>query len=87
MTPDSRSKGDHTTFKRNPITNEITNYKTWRVNPQNPKGFDSVKRFDGTGRPHTNPFTGEQLMPHVHDKTVPGGVRPPLSWEIPIRRY
>jgi len=22
-------------------------------------------------------------MPHVHDKTVPGGVRRPLPWEIP----
>ncbi|QAA31078.1 DNRLRE domain-containing protein [Clostridium manihotivorum] len=83
LKPDPSAQGDHTTFKRNPDTGEITNYETWRPNPKNPTGFDSAKRYDGTGSPHKNPVTGEELMPHVHDKTVPGGVRSPIPWEIP----
>ncbi len=41
------------------------------------------KRYDGVGKPHTNPVTEEQLMPYVHDKNVPGEVRKPEDWEIP----
>ncbi len=38
---------------------------------------------NGIGSPHTNPVTLEDLMPHVHDKTVPGKVRAPYPGEIP----
>ena len=53
------------------------------MNPQNPSGFQEVKGYDGIGTPHTNKTTGEKLMPHVHDKSVPGGVRAPETWEVP----
>ncbi|WP_185966816.1 hypothetical protein [Clostridium sp. HBUAS56017] len=45
--------------------------------------FDTKIRYDGTGKPHYNPVTEEELVPHVHDKTVPGRIRAPLSWEVP----
>ena len=87
LKPNIDAKGDHTTFKRNPETGEVTNYEIWKANPQNPKtGSDSQKRYDGTGKPHFNKVTKETLIPHVHDKTAPGGVRGPIPWEIPIRR-
>lgn len=44
-----------------------------------------VKRYDGTGEPHFNKVTKERLLPHVHDKTVPGDVRSPIPLEVPIR--
>ena len=34
------------------------------------------------GASHTNSVTGEDLMPHVHDKSVPGKVRSPRPEEI-----
>jgi len=83
LRPDPNAQGDHTTFKRNPDTGEVTNYETWRSNPKNPTGFDSAKRYDGIGDSHFNPVTQENLIPHVHDKTVPGKVRVPIPWEIP----
>lgn len=78
-------KGDHTTLKCDSNTGEVTNYETWKTNPKNPSGFDSLKRYDGTGEPHFNKATKERLLPHVHDKTVPGDVRAPMSWEIPLK--
>ena len=83
---DPSAQGAHSTFKRDTNTGEITNYKTWEPNSRNPNGFDPVKGYDGIGRPHTNSITEERLMPHIHDKTVPGGVRVPELWEIPFRR-
>ena len=83
LKPDPSAGGAHSTFKINSNTGEITNYKTWEPNPRNPNGFDLVKGYDGTGAPHINKITGEDMMPHIHDKTVPGGVRMPEQWEIP----
>ncbi|MDD4096360.1 MAG: polymorphic toxin type 24 domain-containing protein, partial [Oscillospiraceae bacterium] len=81
--PDKNAEGAHTVIKRDPKTGEITNYRTYEPNPQNPSGFDEVSGYDGVGGYHTNKVTGEQYMPHVHDKTVPGGVRSPRADEIP----
>lgn len=39
--------------------------------------------YDGIGSPHTNKVTGEDLMPHAHDPSVPRGVRVPYPDEIP----
>jgi hypothetical protein len=83
LKPDSRAEGPHTTFKRSPDTGKVTNYETWKPNPKNPTGFDSEKRYDGIGSPHYDPVTQEYLMPHIHDKTVPGKLRAPIPWEIP----
>lgn len=30
-----------------------------------------------------NKITKEALMPHVHDKNMPGGVRAPYPYEVP----
>lgn len=67
--PDLDAQGSHSVFKRDPNTGEITNYKTYEPNPKNPSGFDEVIGYDGVGKSHANPVTGEDLMPHVHDKT------------------
>jgi RHS repeat-associated protein len=75
--------GAHTGFKRDPKTGEITNYRTYEPNPKNPSGFDQVSGYDGVGHPHRNAVTREPLMPHVHDRSAPGGVRVPRSDEIP----
>lgn len=61
--PAPNAQDDHTTFKRNPKTGEVTNYKTWKTNPENPSGFDEKIGYDGIGKSHTNPITGEKLMP------------------------
>ena len=83
LKPNPNAQGAHSTFKRDPKTGKITNYKTWKPNPRNPKGFDEVKGYDGVGEPHFNKFTKRDYMPHIHDKTTPGGVREPQPWEIP----
>ena len=83
LRPDPNATGAHSTFKRDPVTGKITNYATYRVNPKNPTGFDEVIRYDGVGSPHRNKVTGEELMPHVHDKKAIGGLRGPEKWEIP----
>lgn len=83
ISPDLNATGDHSVFKTDPVTGKITNYRTYKVNPKNPTEFDEVKGYDGAGKPHKNPVTLESLMPHVHDKTVPGKVREPYPWEIP----
>jgi RHS repeat-associated protein len=81
--------GDHTSFKRD---NNGDVYKTqeFTQNPQNPKGFDPGKRFDGgaangqPGKPHYNKATGQSVeTPHINDPSIPGGVRAPRPDEIP----
>jgi hypothetical protein len=81
--PNSNADGAHSVFKTDPDTGKVTNYRTYEENPLNPSGFDEIKGYDGIGNPHTNKITGEDLMPHIHDKIVPGGVRTPKIWEIP----
>jgi len=84
LKPDPAAAGDHTTFKRDPATGRITHYETWTTNKKNPSGFDTQRRYHGTGEPHFNKATRVDVSsPHVHDKQTPGGVRPPLPWEIP----
>ena len=74
----------HSTFKTDTKTGKITNYETYESNPRNPNGVDKVKRYDGTGDSHYNKKTGEDIVsPHVHDPSVPGGVRKPYPDEIP----
>ena len=80
---DPNAQGAHSVYKRDPVTRKITNYRTYKPNPKSPSGFDEVLGYDGVGKPHVNKITGESLLPHVHDKTVPGGVRAPYPYEIP----
>ena len=86
LKPDTNAEGEHSTFKRDPSTGDITNTRSWKPNPKNPNGFDDEGGYDGVGQPHTNPVTGEELMPHVHDNNVSGGARKPIPWEIPTKR-
>ncbi len=53
------------------------------INPKNLSGFDEILGYDGIGKPHKNPVTGEYLMQHMHDDTVPGKVRIPNPNEVP----
>lgn len=83
LRPDPNAEGAHTTFKVDESGN-IRNYETYTTNPRNPTGFDTVKRVDFVGKPHTNKATGERIpVPHVVAKDIPGGVRPALPGEIP----
>lgn len=56
--PDTDAIGAHSTFKRDPVTDQITNYQTWEPNPKNPSGFDEALRYDGIGREEFNKITG-----------------------------
>lgn len=81
--PNPEAGGSHSVFKKDPVTGQTTNYKTYEPNSKNPSGFDEVLGYDGIGKAHVNKTNGEKLMPHIHDKTAPGGVRTPEQWEIP----
>ena len=48
----------------------------------NDLGYEVIG-YDGVGKAHQNSATGEDLIPHVHDKTVPGDLRKPNIDEIP----
>ena len=78
--------GPHSTFRRDPQTGKVTHYETKQpqTNPQNPNPWETVKRYDGTGKPHFNKSTQRYVpTPHVHDPSTPGEVRPATPDEIP----
>ncbi len=86
LMPNLDATGAHTVFRRDPLLKKVTHYETFRpqTNPFDPKPWESVVRFDGIGKGHTNKIL-QQLIetPHVHDPSYPGGVRAPYVWEIP----
>lgn len=86
LTPDSKAEGDHSTFRRDEDGN-VSHYAEWTPNDKNPTGFDQVKRVDtqhSNPHDHTNKVTNEDVpTPHVHDKSVPGGIRPATPDELP----
>jgi hypothetical protein len=78
--PDESADGDHSTIKRN-SDGKITNTSTYKKNPQNPSGFDEVKRVDIDGKSHFDKKTKTTVnTPHVHEG---GGVRPAKPQELP----
>jgi hypothetical protein len=86
--PDINAKGAHTVFRRDPINNKVSHYETFRpqTNYRNPNPWESVKRYDGPQHEHYhfNKITKERVYaPHMHDPYSPGGVRAPMTWEIP----
>lgn len=84
LKPDSSAYGyAHSTFKVDSVTGKIINYETYAPKLKNPTGVNFIKRYDGVINPHTNKVTGQQLMPHVHDKDAIGGIRTPNSNDIP----
>ena len=89
LKPDPLAIGEHTVFRRNPVTNGVTHYETFRLqtNPRNPNFWESVIRFDGNSlhpHAHYNKVLKQDIYtPHVHDPLAPGGVRIPKFLEIP----
>ena len=85
MQPHTEAIGPHSTFRRTP-EGHVSNHAQWQPSARNPSGFDEVKRVDVMGEPHKNKVSGELVAsPHVHDKAVPGSVRPAQADEIPAR--
>lgn len=83
--PNPEAEGDHRTFLEDFI-GRILKYATYMINKLNPLGFDEIKRVDLYGGKHFNKVTGESIStPHVHDNTVPGGIRNADGDEIPRR--
>lgn len=77
LRPDPNAEGPHATFKTN-ASGKVTGYAEWTPNPQNPSGFDPVKRVDTQyGNPHSH---GGVSTPHTHDSS---GVRSSWPWELP----
>ncbi|MFN2468450.1 MAG: RHS repeat-associated core domain-containing protein [Gaiellaceae bacterium] len=86
LVPDTRAGGPHSVFRRDPVSRRVTHYESYRPqrNPLDPRPWESVKRFDGVGRPHYNKIDRRYVPPpHVHDRRVRGGVRPARQWEVP----
>ncbi|WP_094018612.1 hypothetical protein [Paenibacillus rigui] len=58
MKYDPDATGEHSTYKRDPNTGEITNWQEWiKSDPRNPNPFSPGKRFDGQGAGHYNKQT------------------------------
>ncbi len=83
LEPNKDANGDHTTFIKD-LWGIILRYATYVVNVLNPNKFDEVKRVDLYGNKHFNKVSGENIpTPHVHEKNIPGEVRPANPDEIP----
>jgi hypothetical protein len=84
LKPDAKNAtGAHSTW-RTGADGSVTHHAEWAPNPQNPSGFDQVKRVDLQGDPHFNKVTGQDVpTPHTQGKDIPGGVRPARPDEIP----
>jgi RHS repeat-associated protein len=78
LEPSSETSGDHSSFKTDKDGN-ITNTATYKSNPQNPSGFDEVKRVDVKGKAHNGVNT-----PHVHEPKQQ--VRPARPDELPRQK-
>ena len=87
--PDSVATGSHSVFRRDPVTGRVTHYETFRpqTNSFDPKPWESVIRFDYSGREgvsHFNKVLDNWVYePHVHDPLSLGGIRPAEACEIP----
>ena len=81
LKPDSNAQGDHSTF-RTGSDGKTTNTATYKQNPQNPTGFDEVKRVDIQGSTHKNGAGQDVPTPHVHEKGVKYA-RPARPEELP----
>ena len=81
IAPDPNAQGPHTVIRRNPQTGQIIRYATYipQTNPRNPAKWQLVKRVDLVGDEHFNKVLKQYIpVPHVHDPSFPGGIRPAL---------
>jgi len=88
IAPDPDAKGPHTVIRRNPQTGQIIRYATYipQTNPRNPAKWQLVKRVDLVGDEHFNKVPKQYIpVPHVHDPSFPGGIRPALPGELPLK--
>jgi hypothetical protein len=88
LQPFEDAQGLHTVFKFDSETGKIRSYETFipNTNPQDPKKWQSLSRFDRFGAPHYNKATKQNVpTPHVNDRSIAGGVRPATPDEIPGR--
>ncbi|HEX6042383.1 RHS repeat-associated core domain-containing protein [Longimicrobium sp.] len=84
LQPHPKADGPHSVFRPNP-SGGTGHYETFRPqpNPRNPNPWQSVKRFDGTGKAHFDKTTGQSVpTPHVHNNRT-GSTRPPRGNEVP----
>ena len=88
IAPDPDAQGPHTLIRRNPQTGQIIRYATYipQTNPRNPAKWQLIKRVDLIGDEHYNKVLKKYIpVPHVHDPSCPGGIRPALPEELPIK--
>jgi hypothetical protein len=88
IAPDPDAKGPHTVIRRNPQTGQTIRYATYipQTNPRNPAKWQLVKRVDLVGDEHYNKVLKQYIpVPHVHDPSFPGGIRPALPEELPLK--
>ncbi|WP_376786627.1 MULTISPECIES: RHS repeat protein [Sphingobacterium] len=84
LKPDSEAGGDHSSFRRDPNTGDITNSTTYEKNQKNPSGFQETKRVDVVGEPHYDKEAREHIpTPHVREGKR---TRPAREDELPKRR-
>jgi RHS repeat-associated protein len=84
LQPNADADGPHSVFRRDPGGGN-THYETFRpqTNPRNPNRWESVKRFDGSGKAHFDKGTGQNVpTPHIHNNRT-GGTRAPRANEVP----
>jgi hypothetical protein len=84
LKPDPKATGEHTTFKRDPVTGKVTGHQTWKpqTNPKDPKPWEPGPRTDVTGAPHHDKATGQTVpTPHTHE--ADGTTRPAKPEELP----
>ena len=85
LAPNVQAEGPHSTFRRGQ-SGDIAHHGEWKQNPQNPHGWDEVKRVDIEGVGHTNSATQQKVdVPHTHDRSVPGAIRAARPDELPAK--
>jgi hypothetical protein len=86
LTPSRAAQGTHTVIRRCAWSSRILEYATYRPasSTPGPIAWERVLHAELEGSPSFNRTTRRDVAPpHVHDPTVPGGVREARPEEIP----
>lgn len=84
------AQGPHTAFRRCAWSGRILEYATYRsaVNPHESEAWERVLHVESEGSSSFNRATHRDVAPpHVHDPSVPGGVRAARPEEVPRRPW
>lgn len=91
LNPNDRAQGTHTVFDQQTHSGRIVEYLSFRrqiVENKLAGGWLQTLHFHLDGNPSFNRATRTDVLPpHVHDISVPGGVRAALPHEIPARPW